>query len=69
MCVTVTCKTGGLCRAVVAITVVCAEETCLIIVVGVTARVNSDEAGACGTEDEHGMGTPYIVHLRNCLLL
>ena len=44
---TITCRTGGLCRVVVAVTVVCTVETCLIIVVGVTARVNSDTAGAC----------------------
>lgn len=58
---TVTCRIGGLCRVVVAVTVVCPVETCLIIVVGVTAPVNSEAAGACRANDEHDTGAPYLL--------
>lgn len=44
----------------VAVTVVWTVETCLIIAVGVTARVNSDAAGACRTNDEHDVEAPYL---------
>lgn len=46
---TFTCSTGGLCSVVVAVTVVWTVEPCLIMVVGVTGRANSDAPGACRT--------------------
>lgn len=45
----------------VAVTVVCPVETCLIIVVGVTAPVNSEAAGACRANDEHDTEAPYFL--------
>lgn len=43
-----TCRTGGLCSVVVAVTVVWTVEHCLIMVVGVTGRASREAPGACG---------------------
>lgn len=45
----VTCSTGGLCSAVVAVTVVCTVAPCLMMAVGVTGRVSRDAPGAYRT--------------------
>lgn len=44
---TFTCSTGGLCRVVVAVIVVWAEEPCLMVVVGVTGRASRGAPGVC----------------------